>query len=222
MRDLERSFALETANTIALGMASVLAQILGNVDESIKIDEFLVARDPVNPFGHLQLGFNYLLADRLDEAIASFRTALALNPEMVEVHFRIGLALLQKGEFEAALAEMQKEPFKGYRLVGLAMVDHPLWQAAGSEAALAELIENYAQEASQEIAWALALHGENDRAFEWLEKAVQQSQPSRWFIARDNALVSLHDDPRWLPLLEKIGSSPAQLDAIEFNVTLPE
>ena len=88
--------------------------------------------------------------------------------------------------------------------------------------ALVELIEHYAQEASQEIAWALALHGENDRAFEWLEKAVQQSQPSRWFNAMDPALVSLHDDPRWLPLLKSIGIAPAQLAAIEFNVTLPE
>jgi hypothetical protein len=32
---------------------------------------------------------------------------------------------------------------------------------------------------------------------------------------------SLHDDPRWLPFLESIGKSPAQLDAIEFEVTFP-
>jgi len=30
------------------------------------------------------------------------------------------------------------------------------------------------------------------------------------------------DDLRWLPFLERIGMSPEQLAAIEFEVTLPE
>jgi hypothetical protein len=34
--------------------------------------------------------------------------------------------------------------------------------------------------------------------------------------------TNIHDDPRWLPFLESIGKSPAQLAAIEFKVTLPE
>jgi hypothetical protein len=34
--------------------------------------------------------------------------------------------------------------------------------------------------------------------------------------------TNIHDDPRWLPFLESIGKSPAQLDAIKFKVTLPE
>ena len=32
----------------------------------------------------------------------------------------------------------------------------------------------------------------------------------------------LKKDPRWLPFLERIGTSPAQLDAIEFKVSLPD
>jgi len=37
----------------------------------------------------------------------------------------------------------------------------------------------------------------------------------------DPLLRPLVDDSRWLPLLESIGKSPAQLEAIEFEVTLP-
>jgi hypothetical protein len=33
---------------------------------------------------------------------------------------------------------------------------------------------------------------------------------------------NLYEDPRWLPFLERIGRSPAQLAAIEFEVKLPE
>ena len=38
---------------------------------------------------------------------------------------------------------------------------------------------------------------------------------------KDPLLRPLVDDSRWLPLLESIGNSPAQLEAIEFEVTLP-
>jgi hypothetical protein len=38
----------------------------------------------------------------------------------------------------------------------------------------------------------------------------------------DNFFTSLHDDPRWQPLLEKGGVSADQLAAIEFTVTLPD
>jgi hypothetical protein len=34
--------------------------------------------------------------------------------------------------------------------------------------------------------------------------------------------TNIHSDPRWLPFLESIGKSPAQLDTIKFKVTLPE
>jgi hypothetical protein len=32
----------------------------------------------------------------------------------------------------------------------------------------------------------------------------------------------LHGDPRWLPLLRRIGRAPEQLAAIPFKVTLPD
>ena len=35
-------------------------------------------------------------------------------------------------------------------------------------------------------------------------------------------LDRLHGDPRWLPLLRKMGVAPEQLAKIEFKVTLPK
>lgn len=40
--------------------------------------------------------------------------------------------------------------------------------------------------------------------------------------AEESLFANIHDDPRWLPLLESIGESPEQLAAIEFEVRLPE
>mgnify|MGYP000250164037 CR=1 FL=1 len=41
-------------------------------------------------------------------------------------------------------------------------------------------------------------------------------------LAVEPQFANIRQDPRWLPFLESIGKSPAQLDAIKFKVTLPE
>jgi hypothetical protein len=43
-----------------------------------------------------------------------------------------------------------------------------------------------------------------------------------YFSLNDPLLASLHDDPRWLPFLRKVGVAPEQVAAIRFDVKLPE
>lgn len=69
---------------------------------------------------------------------------------------------------------------------------------------------------------ASAFRGEADGAFEWLQKAVAYNDPGLAEIATESLFANIRADPRWLPFLESIGMSPEQLEAIEFNVTLPE
>ena len=90
------------------------------------------------------------------------------------------------------------------------------------DSTLAELIEKYEQGWAYNIAYVLAFRGEADRAFEWLDKAVEQNHPGLGAIAVTKLFANIHDDPRWLPFLESIGHSPEQLAAIEFEVTLPQ
>ncbi len=52
--------------------------------------------------------------------------------------------------------------------------------------------------------------GDIDLAFEWLGKAAT-SGAGVSMAAVHPFLLKLHDDPRWLPFLESIGKSPAQL-----------
>ena len=56
---------------------------------------------------------------------------------------------------------------------------------------------------------------------EWLDKAVTQQDGGLTDTAIDPLFANLHDDPRWLPFLRKIGEAPEQLAAIKFDVTVP-
>ncbi len=221
-RYIERALDLDPSNPYILGRAVLLARELDRLDEAVALGEYAVTRDPVNAIGHSNLGLVYRYAGRLDEAIASTRTALSLSPGLIGAQSFIGISLLLKGEPQAALAAMQQESFEEWRLLGLVVAYHALGQATESDAALAELIEKHEQGWAYNIAYVLAFRGEADRAFEWLDRAVQYNDPGLSLIAVDILFANIHDDPRWLPFLESIGKSPEQLAAIEFEVTLPQ
>ena len=134
----------------------------------------------------------------------------------------MGVALLLKGESQAALVEMQQEQLWFKRLEGEAIVYHALGQAVAADAALAELIDRDEQNAAYNIAYVLAFRDEANLAFAWLDKAVRYNDTGLMQIAMQPEFTNIHDDPRWLPFLKSIGMSPEQLAAIELEVKLPE
>ena len=220
-RHFERALELGPTSTDIIGNAAVLAHNLGRVEESIALGEYVVARDPVNPTALANLGFSYQNARRLDDAIASYRTALSLSPDYDGANYAIGVAMLLKGDAAGALAAMQKEP-GGWRDIGLPMAWHAMGDQTRSDASLASLIRTSATDSAYNIAYVLAYRGEPDRAFEWLDKAAEYKDPGLAEILVEPLFTSLHSDPRWLPFLRKLGMAPEQLAAIKFDVTLPK
>ena len=217
---LQLALQLEPANTNIIRSAASLIMSLGRLDEAIALSEFVVARDPVSPRSHSNLALYYTYAGRWDNAIASSRTALALSPGYSAGHYQIGIASLFKGEPQAALEAMQAEK-SIWGMIGLPLAYHALGRKDDSDAALAALIEKYEKGAPYNIAYIFAYRNEVDLAFEWLDKAEQYKDTGITDIMNEHLFSNLHDDPRWLPFLERIGYAPAQLATIEFKVTLP-
>jgi TolB-like protein len=216
-----RALELDLTNLDILGDAADLAIYLDRPKQALILHEYVIARDPMNAREHRRIGISYFMSGRLDEAIASFRTALNLSPTHLGVQSYIGMSLLLKSEPEAALAAMNEESGRGWRLNGQAMAYHALGQAADSDAALAEEIELVERVAAYNIAYAMAFRGDTDRAFEWLDKAVQYKDPGLSQIVAEPRFANIQNDPRWLPFLASIGKSPQQLAAIKFEVRLP-
>jgi TolB-like protein/Flp pilus assembly protein TadD len=218
----QRAIDLEPGNADVLGNLPGFLAGIGRLDDAIAIRRYMVAHDPAASRRHYGLGFDLYCAGHWDEAITSLRTALALSPQRSAVHQYIGAALLLKGDANGALAEMQAEPSDVWRMLGLPLVYHSLGRAAESDAALAALIAKFERDASFNIAYVFAFRGEPDRAFEWLDKAVTYHDSGLGAILVEPMLANIHDDPRWLPFLSKIGRAPEQLAKIELKVTLPE
>src|SRR6185436_10743775 len=127
------------------------------------------------------------LSGRYDEAIASLRTALSLNPGLGGgVRHELGNALLFKGDAAGALAEFEQDPLEPYRMIGLPMAYHALGRKADSDTALAALIAKYEKDGPYNIAYVYAFRGDVDPAFAWLDKAVEYGDPGLTEIVTEN------------------------------------
>ena len=218
----QRALALDPANVKVIGNTGTFMQSLGRLDEAIPLFDYVAVQDPANPIAYFNVGTINFYARHWDQAIASFRTALKLSPSFTTAHFFLGVALLLgKNDAAAALQEFEAEPAEEMKLTGLAIAQHALGRAAESDAALATLTASHAEGAAYYTATVYAYRGEHDRAFEWLDRAVVDHNQNLFTVASEPQFDRLHDDPRWLALLRRLGLAPEQLAKIEFKVSLP-
>jgi adenylate cyclase len=112
--------------------------------------------------------------------------------------------LLLQGNLQGALAEIQQEASDAGRYVGLAMVYHALRRRAESDAALAQVVREHAQDDAGEIADVYAYRGEADHAFAWLDRAYNQKDTGLRAIKSNALFKTLHGDPRYKAFLRKM------------------
>src|SRR4029077_16173455 len=94
--------------------------------------------DPLSLIINADLGQNFLLARRYDEAIDQFRKTLAMDPRFYYARWSLGEALQMRGQLDEAMAEYQK---------AAEVADDPI--------VLALLAQGYARTGQGDKAWNL-------------------------------------------------------------------
>ena len=217
-----KALSLEPESLQIIGNAAVMALTLGRLDEAIMLLEYVAARDPVNTKTFNNLSLMYLFTGQPDKAIAAAQTALQLSPGRPGANGTISWAYVVKGEAGLALENIANEPHEYEQDWVTAMALYSLGRTAEFEAALAAFPERWGADQPGYVAGVYAWSGHVDEAFLWLDHAVKSNDPLVGLINFDPTFSKLHDDSRWPLFLESIGKSPTQLDAIDFNVALPE
>ena len=219
-RHFKRALELDPGDLATIRNAGTFCYALGRLDDAITLGEFSVVRDPVNPSGYFNLAQHYTLAGRYDEAIASARTALKLSPGIAGAQYYIGESFLRMEQPKAALEAFEQETDDEWRVKGEALALHDLDRLAEYEEKFIELRERWGDRWPIEIAHVYAWVGDVDMIFPLLEKEAGINGLGGVMV--DPFFSHLHDDPRWEPLLINAGVSKEELDAIEFEVILPQ
>ena len=89
-----------------------------------------------------------------------------------------------------------------------------VWALVGDRERAAQLLQEELQRSEREyvepvsIAYAYAVLGDDDRALEWLERAYRERAFAVVGIATHRAFRSLHADPRFRDLVQRVGLPP--------------
>jgi tetratricopeptide (TPR) repeat protein len=201
----QRALELAPGSVLAMNAAANLLGTLGRLDEAMVLSRKATELDPLNVPVHRNLALYCLAAKELEEAAAVLRKVLEMSPQGGLTYCWLGVLALAHERPEEALDLMHREVTEIFRLVGLAVAHHALGNWAESEAALDELIRKHGKDSPYQVAEVYGACGEADKAFEWFERTYAARDPGLSYLRMDPFLRKIRDDPRWQPLLEKMG-----------------
>ena len=182
----------------------MLAAEGGRFDEAVKLARRAVDFDPLNSASWENLGEIEFYTGQLDQAAADGKKSLELNPDSWAGPILLTRIYLLQGRPQDALPEIERVHYAPYRAHLYALTYYALGRKKESDAALSELITKYHASNAFEIATIYAFRNQPDEAFEWLDRAYAQRDPSMMSTNMDPLLKSLHNDPRCAAFLKKL------------------
>jgi TolB-like protein/DNA-binding winged helix-turn-helix (wHTH) protein len=200
----QRAVELEPGNPEGVRLAAESAFELGRFDEALKLARRAVDLDPLNADSWNLLAETELYMGQLDQSATDSKKALELNPDHWFSPINLSRAYLLQGRAQDALSEIEHVHLAPYRAHLYALTYYALGRKKESDAALSELITKYHASNAFEIATIYAFRNQTDEAFEWLDRAYAQRDPSMMSTKVEPLLKNLHNDPRFAALLKKL------------------
>ena len=204
-KDFARALAIDPNNLDAHFFHGMLYMALGRFPEALVHIERAEQLDPLS--ATVQSGFGRILyrARRFEEALTHLKQAIDLEPMTPGNYHRVADVYEEMGRYDEALAFQEKEN----KVLGRASAAGPdlarIYARMGNRQKARQILA--LGEASRRtwlsMASAYAALGEHDEAFRLLFKSVDERDGPN-YVRTDPRLDTLHSDPRWRVLLERM------------------
>ena len=183
----------------------------GRFDDSIAEAKRAERLDPVSPIIVTGIAWMHHLARRFDEAERSARAALALDPNFMMAHYRLGEALIHQGRVNDAIGALETARVLSDGSPDLtAAVAYAYGRAGRGQDArnsLRTLLDLKAAKTRYVSPYAIALVytglGDRDPAFAWLERARLQRAWGMAFVNVEAHFDPIRADPRFAAVAGK-------------------
>jgi len=208
---LKVALRLAPGDSTLFTAAGNVANEKGDTVQGTALYRKAVALDPVNPSARIYLAYHLAVTRQFAEAQAEYARVRELSPASPWAHAGLGLSFLLEGKFEEAVVAAHDDAAEWTRLYITAMARWSQKRILEADAALAALIQRYADVAACQIAEVYSYRGDRDHAFEWLERARRQHDAGLTGLRKEPFYENLHGDPRWEALLRAMGVADDQL-----------
>ena len=194
-------------NAPVLRLAGSFALSLGEMERALGLAQLAVDLDPLEYSGLAKLGTTYWALGQLKEEERIYRRILELYPDSDSHSVKSWLAatLTRQGKPEEGLQYLIFDSENRWQRAMSAIVLHSLGRHEEERPIRQNMIDDYSQTWAFGIVVTYAWHGDLDKAFEWLDIAFEQKDSYMTQLIYNPWLASLHDDPRWEKILDKMG-----------------
>jgi len=217
--EFKRAIELNPSLPYAHTLYSLFLGQFGRSDEAIREAKQAINLDPLSAETFTIAGVVHLYNGHVEEAKAFLLNAIYLDPSSAFAFDALGCCYVRTVEFDQAILEIKKAiELAGesvyFHLNDLAYAYSKAGKVEEARGILAKLLDFWKQGRGSPvaIAGAYANTGDNDRAFEWLFRAIEDHSGYLFSIVVDFAFENLWQDPRWLVVLNKIGFDKAIRD----------
>lgn len=207
-REYARAKQLDPALALTYHRRSILYALQGDTERALAESDRARALEPLWLAPRVFTGHILYYARRYDASISILEQILALDDRVSSARAFLIRDLIATGDFARALDECETHPLQtqgsyAFRAQALAL-------SGRREAALAELdrvlkLSKQRYVAAYDVAMIYVALADKEDAFLWLERAMQERSALISFLAQDPALDSLHSDPRFAALVQRIG-----------------
>jgi TolB-like protein/Tfp pilus assembly protein PilF len=157
------------------------------------------------------LGNALYFARQYDRAIEHYRKILEVDEDFALAQFDLARAYLQKGMFEEAIAEFKYYDERYPNLWNLAYLGHA-YAVAGERAEAERLLTRlkavqdptHQYNVPFDLAVIYVALGQEEEAFQWLEKAYEEQSSNLVFLKTDPRFDPIRSDLRYQDLLRRL------------------
>lgn len=207
-REYARSMQLDSSLALTYHRRGLMYAMQGDIDRAVAESEHAQQLEPLWLAPRTAEANHLYYAKRYDESIRLVERVLALDERADAARALLIRNLIAKGDYERAIAEYDKRPLQApgsssFRAQALALSGRREEALAELERLLTLSKERYI--AAYDIALIHAALADNENAFLWLERAMEDRSTQLVFLAQEPMFDALHADPRFAALVQRIG-----------------
>jgi eukaryotic-like serine/threonine-protein kinase len=211
--EYKRAMELNSSYPTAHHWYSLLLSAMGRFQESIEEIKRAQKLDPLSLIINSVVGYNFYFARLYDQAIEECQKALELDQKFSVAHWVLGHAYQQKGLLDEAIKQFQEALDQSGLIQASGCLGHAYAVAGEKEKALKianELVERSLSTYVSPYYCGLVYAGlgDNNLAFEWLERAFDQHSSAIMYLKVDPQLDNLRSDPRFDQLSNRLLKKP--------------
>lgn len=194
---LQKGLEIEPNNPRSIALLAAISGAGGDLEGAIRFSEQSLEIDPLSSRQLRELGDWQRAIGDFDASYETYQHVLDLQPDISRIHGRLGLLYAEQGNLAAAEKEFRLEPVEWVREYGEIMISIMRGERDIWEERLSDYIDKYDESNAFQIAELYSVAGELDKAYEWLEVALEVRDPGLIWVLTFSFTSGVRNDDRW-------------------------